>query len=250
MRRPARAERPAPPSRRRNPHASARADAARAVPPSAAARRVFLGGAMRDRASGAPGIASRRPSSPRCAGCWRRGDRPTSRLAPSSLVENACKRLDPAPAAAPDRPRRRARTRRRSRSWRTPSLAQMHLQAGRRRRRAASRAGCSASGELARSRHAAADTNAASAAGAAVLEDEPDDAQRGAAQRERIARAGRLLADGEEADQRVDLVGERHGDADRRGRAAVARAQRRVMLGDRVGDRRALRRRAARSSGP
>ena len=70
----------------------------------------------------------------------------------------------------------------------------------------------------------------------AVLQDQPDRPQGGAAQSERILGAGRLLADGEEADQGVELVGERHGDALRRARAAVAGPLRRVVLGDRDGD--------------
>jgi hypothetical protein len=40
------------------------------------------------------------------------------------------------------------------------------------------------------------------------------DAERGAAQAEGILVAGRHLADAEEADQRVELVGERHGTGD------------------------------------
>jgi hypothetical protein len=55
-----------------------------------------------------------------------------------------------------------------------------------------------------------------------VLQRQPDHAQRRAAQRIRVFRAGRLLVDGPEADQRVELVGERHGDRDRRRRHAVA----------------------------
>ena len=44
-----------------------------------------------------------------------------------------------------------------------------------------------------------------------VLEDDADDAQRGAAELIGIARARRLLADSPEADQHVELVGQRHG---------------------------------------
>ena len=69
-----------------------------------------------------------------------------------------------------------------------------------------------------------------------ILQNQPDGAERGATQREGIPRAGRLLADREEADERVELVGKRHGDADRSARATVVGALRRVMLADRVGD--------------
>ena len=41
-----------------------------------------------------------------------------------------------------------------------------------------------------------------------------------------IPGAGRLLADGEEADQRVELVGKGDGDADGSRRAAIGRALR------------------------
>ena len=66
----------------------------------------------------------------------------------------------------------------------------------------------------------------------AVFHDQADDAERGAAQRVGVLGAGRLFVDREEADQGIQLVGQRHGDADRRGRAAVVGAERLVMLRD------------------
>ena len=59
----------------------------------------------------------------------------------------------------------------------------------------------------------------------------------------------RLFVDGPEADQRVDLVGERDRDGDRIGRDAVVGALRLVVFLDRRGDRGALPC-GARSSGP
>ena len=82
-----------------------------------------------------------------------------------------------------------------------------------------------------------------------VFADDADDAQGGAAQRVRVAGAGRLFADGEEARQLVQLVGQRNGDGDRCRRDRFGRAARRVVVADGVGDRR-VRHRAGRSSGP
>ena len=82
-----------------------------------------------------------------------------------------------------------------------------------------------------------------------VLADDADDAQRGAAQRIGVAGAGRLLADGEEAGQLIQLVGQRHGDRDR-ATGTARRAARRVVVADGVGDAGGPRRRAGRSSGP
>ncbi len=74
----------------------------------------------------------------------------------------------------------------------------------------------------------------------AVLDDEPDDAQGRAPQGIGILGARRLLVDRPEADERVDLVGKRHGERDGCARAAVVGAERRVMLGDGLGHRRRL----------
>ena len=83
------------------------------------------------------------------------------------------------------------------------------------------------------------------------LEDRSQHAERGAAQAERIARAARLLADREDARERVDAC--------RRARArcrcasrgnAVAREARPVLLFERGADFRRARRRAARSTCP
>ena len=83
-----------------------------------------------------------------------------------------------------------------------------------------------------------------------VLADDADHAERGAAQRIGIARAGRLLADREEAGELVELVGQRHGDRDRRGRARSSGPARRVVVARWRRPRAGPRRRAARSSGP
>ena len=66
-----------------------------------------------------------------------------------------------------------------------------------------------------------------------------EDAQRtdgGAAQAERILGAAGFLADGEDAGQRVELVGQRHGDAGAGGRQRAAGAARHVVLVDGGGD--------------
>jgi hypothetical protein len=57
-----------------------------------------------------------------------------------------------------------------------------------------------------------------------------DHPQRRPPQRIGVLAPGRLLVDRPEADQRVELVGERDGDRDRVGRHAVARAERLVVL--------------------
>ena len=64
----------------------------------------------------------------------------------------------------------------------------------------------------------------------------PDHAQRGAAKREGVLRAGRLLVDRPEAGQGVELVGERHGDGDGGGRDGVGGAEGGVVLGGGGGD--------------
>ncbi len=69
-----------------------------------------------------------------------------------------------------------------------------------------------------------------------LFQQHADDAEGGAAQRIGVLRAGRLLVDGPEADQRVELVGERHGEADLAGRHAVRRALRLVVVLDGLGD--------------
>ena len=74
----------------------------------------------------------------------------------------------------------------------------------------------------------------------AVLENQPDDAERRAAERKGVLGAGRLLVDRPEADQRIELVGERHGDGDRVGGHAVGWTDRPVMVLDGRGDRHVL----------
>ena len=72
-----------------------------------------------------------------------------------------------------------------------------------------------------------------------VLEDQPDHAERRAAERERVLRARGFLADREEANQAVNLVVQRQRYADRLFRAGVIWTPRCVMLGDgrgRVGE--------------
>ena len=73
-----------------------------------------------------------------------------------------------------------------------------------------------------------------------ILQDDADDAEGGAAQRERVFRAGRLLVDGPEADEHVELVGERDRDGDGIRGNGVRRPLRLVVLGDGVGDGRLL----------
>ena len=70
-----------------------------------------------------------------------------------------------------------------------------------------------------------------------VLTDDANDAEAGAPQRIGIARAGWLLADGEESGELVQLVGQRHGDRDRCGRHCVGRALRRVVVADGFGNK-------------
>ena len=213
---------------RRAPSALGRAPRPGARPSSA------LLGRLEQLRIGRAGDRRRRPSSPRCGRCWRRGDRRRADWRrPRCRGSAAAPR--PAPAAARDRPRRPPRTPRR------PDRAARPARADATFRRSAKKASRSAVGSCRRSpmRERGAEHRAQRQA-QLVLEDDADHAQRGAAQREGVPRAGRLLADGEEADQRVDLVGQRHGDADRRGRAAVVGPERRVMLGDRVGDCRRL----------
>lgn len=50
-----------------------------------------------------------------------------------------------------------------------------------------------------------------------VLADDADDAEVGTAQRAGIAGAGRLFADGAEAGELIELVGQRNDERDRRG---------------------------------
>jgi hypothetical protein len=49
--------------------------------------------------------------------------------------------------------------------------------------------------------------------GSSLFDDDAQQAERGAAQRERVLGAGGRLVDAEDADQRVELVGQRHGSA-------------------------------------
>ena len=69
-----------------------------------------------------------------------------------------------------------------------------------------------------------------------AIEQDLHDALRGAAQSERILRAGRLRADGEEADQRVDAVGERDHGAGDVARQRVVETDRLVVIVDRLPD--------------
>ena len=69
-----------------------------------------------------------------------------------------------------------------------------------------------------------------------VIENQPDNAQRRPAQRIRVLAAGRLLVDRPEADQRVDLVGERDRDRHWIGRHEIIRALRPVVILAGVGD--------------
>ena len=73
-----------------------------------------------------------------------------------------------------------------------------------------------------------------------LLRQHADRAERMATKRERVLVARRQLADAEQPDQRLDLVGERHRDADRVARQLVAGEARLVVVLDRVCDRRGL----------
>ena len=84
----------------------------------------------------------------------------------------------------------------------------------------------------------------------AVLPDDANHAQGGAAQGIRVAGAGRLLPDREEAGELVKLVGQGDGDGNRGRRRGLGWTARRVVVADRIGDFGGLRRRAGRSNGP
>ena len=83
-----------------------------------------------------------------------------------------------------------------------------------------------------------------------ALDQHADHAERVAAQRERILVAGGQLADAEQADQRLQLVGQCDDDAGRAARQRVAGEARLVVVLDRDRRRRRARRRGARSSRP
>ena len=68
-----------------------------------------------------------------------------------------------------------------------------------------------------------------------ILANDSDNAEGGAAQRVGIAAAGRPLADGEEADQQVELVGQRDGDRHTCGRDSIGRTLRRIVVADGIG---------------
>ena len=70
-----------------------------------------------------------------------------------------------------------------------------------------------------------------------VLDDRAQQAERGAAQREGIARAGWRLADAEDTGQRVEAIGQRQRDADLALRQRIAGMARQVLLGERLRDR-------------
>src|SRR5690606_28730627 len=69
-----------------------------------------------------------------------------------------------------------------------------------------------------------------------VLQHQPDHTQSGAAQGEGVLGAGRLLVDGEEADEGVELVGQRDGDGQGGGGDGVQGPLRLVVVADGVGD--------------
>ena len=69
-----------------------------------------------------------------------------------------------------------------------------------------------------------------------VVANDPDDAQRSAAQGVGIAGAARPFADGEKPGELVELVGERDGDRDGRGGHRIVRTLGGIVIADRVGD--------------
>ena len=74
--------------------------------------------------------------------------------------------------------------------------------------------------------------NAAKPQAQLVFQNDADDAKCGAAQGEGVLGAGRLLVDGPEAGEKIQLVGERNGHSNRARRHAVGRALRAVMVLD------------------
>src|SRR3977135_383160 len=71
-----------------------------------------------------------------------------------------------------------------------------------------------------------------------VFENQPDDSERRSAQSERIARAGWPFIDREERCEGINFVRERDGNAVNRGRAGVVRAERLVVVSNRVSNAR------------
>ena len=69
----------------------------------------------------------------------------------------------------------------------------------------------------------------------AILQQDTDNSEGSAAQSERVFRAGRLFVNAPEPHQRIELVGQGNNGADRRGRTAICRTQRRIMFGNRIG---------------
>ena len=150
----------------------------------------------------------------------------------------------PAPAAAPDRPRRPARRPRRSGRAARPSRAAATFS------RSAKKSRCSSSArrlDRSPSCMAARSCSGRRSLFSRTMRMTPSAARRSA---KGSCEPVGFSPIGEEADQRVELVGQRDGDRHRRGRAAVVRARRRVVVADRVGDRRRQLLAAARSSGP
>ena len=74
----------------------------------------------------------------------------------------------------------------------------------------------------------------------AIFQDDSDHSKGGSSQRIRIFAASWRLTNLPEADQKVELVGERHRDRDRVGRHPVRGADRLVVILDRLSDRRVL----------
>ena len=215
----------------------------------------------------------RRPSSPRCAGCWRRACRRRAGWRrPASTSSLAAPRRGR--AGGPGRRRGAAPKTAATRSWRAPSARSWT-------RRRSARKSSSAGGEgrdhrrMRRRPPAAASRRSASRArppcripgwrwlpiacgkpkkaspisvGQAqpqpVLPDDADDAERRPAQRDRDRREPvGFSSDREEAGQLVQLVGQRHRDRHRLGRHRIARAERPVMRADRLRHARRPRRR-------
>ena len=79
-------------------------------------------------------------------------------------------------------------------------------------------------------------TSARRSRSSSLLDEDAQHADRGAAQAERILGAARLLADGEDAGQRVELVGQRDRDTGAGARQCAAGAARQIVLVDRLGD--------------
>ena len=211
------------PSRRHSPRRRAvRADLAQCAASASSSASSSPSSAA---ASGSGGAArAGRPCAPRCAGCWRRGDRRSAgwrRPASASNAATASVRASSADEVVVLA--RRRRTPAASTSWRAPSARSCTTQAFDdevRTRRSDAR--CRSAGVPAAASEPRAARRCSRSPFSRMIRITPE---RRAAQRIGIARAGRLLADREEAGELIELVGQRDGDRHRRGGHGLGRAR-------------------------